>query len=58
MSKSLFEKVWDAHAVRQLANGQLLVGTGITEIGLLRYPINNLSEEYRRLTITKVALHR
>jgi 3-isopropylmalate/(R)-2-methylmalate dehydratase large subunit len=29
MSKSLFEKVWDAHAVRQLANGQtqLLIGT-------------------------------
>ena len=29
MSKSLFEKVWDAHSVRTLANGQtqLLVGT-------------------------------
>ena len=29
MGKSLFEKVWDAHAVRQLANGQtqLLIGT-------------------------------
>ncbi len=29
MSKSLFEKVWDAHSVRQLANGQtqLLIGT-------------------------------
>ncbi len=29
MSKSLFEKVWDAHAVRTLANGQtqLLIGT-------------------------------
>lgn len=29
MSKSLFEKVWDAHAVSQLANGQtqLLIGT-------------------------------
>jgi len=29
MSKSLFEKVWHAHAVRQLANGQtqLLIGT-------------------------------
>ncbi|HXA15104.1 MAG TPA: 3-isopropylmalate dehydratase large subunit [Opitutaceae bacterium] len=29
MSKSLFEKVWDAHTVRQLANGQtqLLIGT-------------------------------
>lgn len=29
MSKSLFEKVWEAHAVRQLANGQtqLLIGT-------------------------------
>jgi 3-isopropylmalate/(R)-2-methylmalate dehydratase large subunit len=29
MSKSLFEKVWDAHAVRHLANGQtqLLIGT-------------------------------
>src|SRR5271157_3884707 len=29
MAKTLFEKVWDAHAVRRLANGQtqLLVGT-------------------------------
>jgi 3-isopropylmalate/(R)-2-methylmalate dehydratase large subunit len=29
MPKSLFQKVWDAHAVRQLANGQtqLLIGT-------------------------------
>jgi 3-isopropylmalate/(R)-2-methylmalate dehydratase large subunit len=29
MGKSLFEKVWEAHAVRQLANGQtqLLIGT-------------------------------
>ena len=29
MSQSLFEKVWDAHAVRQLSNGQtqLLIGT-------------------------------
>ena len=29
MSKSLFEKVWDAHTVRQLTNGQtqLLIGT-------------------------------
>ncbi|MFP4155991.1 MAG: 3-isopropylmalate dehydratase large subunit [Opitutales bacterium] len=29
MGKSLFEKVWDAHAVRQLGNGQtqLLIGT-------------------------------
>ncbi|MFW5873819.1 MAG: 3-isopropylmalate dehydratase large subunit [Verrucomicrobiota bacterium] len=29
MGKSLFEKVWDAHAVRELANGQtqLLIGT-------------------------------
>ena len=29
MSKSLFEKVWEAHAVRTLANGQtqLLIGT-------------------------------
>jgi homoaconitase/3-isopropylmalate dehydratase large subunit len=29
MAKSLFEKVWDAHAVRTLANGQtqLLIGT-------------------------------
>jgi 3-isopropylmalate/(R)-2-methylmalate dehydratase large subunit len=29
MPKSLFEKVWDAHSVRQLANGQtqLLIGT-------------------------------
>lgn len=29
MGKSLFQKVWDAHAVRQLANGQtqLLIGT-------------------------------
>src|SRR5437762_13373608 len=29
MPKSLFEKVWDAHSVRTLANGQtqLLVGT-------------------------------
>ena len=29
MGKSLFEKVWDAHAVRQLVNGQtqLLIGT-------------------------------
>lgn len=29
MSKSLFEKVWDAHAVRKLSNGQtqLLIGT-------------------------------
>jgi 3-isopropylmalate/(R)-2-methylmalate dehydratase large subunit len=29
MAKSLFQKVWDAHAVRQLANGQtqLLIGT-------------------------------
>lgn len=29
MGKSLFEKVWDAHTVRQLANGQtqLLIGT-------------------------------
>jgi 3-isopropylmalate/(R)-2-methylmalate dehydratase large subunit len=29
MGKSLFEKVWDAHSVRQLANGQtqLLIGT-------------------------------
>ena len=29
MPKSLFEKVWDAHAVRMLANGQtqLLIGT-------------------------------
>ncbi|PTY02523.1 3-isopropylmalate dehydratase large subunit [Opitutaceae bacterium EW11] len=29
MAKSLFEKVWDAHAVRKLANGQtqLLIGT-------------------------------
>ena len=29
MPKSLFEKVWAAHAVRELANGQtqLLVGT-------------------------------
>ncbi len=29
MPKSLFEKVWDAHAVRTLANGQtqLLIGT-------------------------------
>ncbi|MDD5261102.1 MAG: 3-isopropylmalate dehydratase large subunit [Methylacidiphilales bacterium] len=29
MGKTLFEKVWDAHAVRQLANGQtqLLIGT-------------------------------
>jgi len=29
MAKSLFEKVWDAHAVRNLANGQtqLLIGT-------------------------------
>ena len=29
MSQSLFEKVWNAHAVRQLSNGQtqLLIGT-------------------------------
>ena len=29
MGKSLFEKVWNAHAVRRLANGQtqLLIGT-------------------------------
>ena len=29
MPKSLFQKVWDAHTVRQLANGQtqLLIGT-------------------------------
>ena len=29
MSQSLFEKVWEAHAVRELANGQtqLLIGT-------------------------------
>ena len=29
MGKSLFEKVWDAHAVRRLVNGQtqLLIGT-------------------------------
>jgi 3-isopropylmalate/(R)-2-methylmalate dehydratase large subunit len=29
MPKSLFEKVWDAHSVRTLANGQtqLLIGT-------------------------------
>src|SRR6266487_4595617 len=29
MPKSLFQKVWDAHAVRRLANGQtqLLIGT-------------------------------
>ena len=29
MAKSLFQKVWDAHAVRTLANGQtqLLIGT-------------------------------
>ena len=29
MSQSLFEKVWDAHAVRELSNGQtqLLIGT-------------------------------
>ncbi len=29
MGKSLFEKVWDAHAVRTLGNGQtqLLIGT-------------------------------
>ena len=29
MSKNLFEKVWDAHTVRTLANGQtqLLIGT-------------------------------
>src|SRR5690606_3130592 len=29
MGKSLFEKVWDAHAVRELSNGQtqLLIGT-------------------------------
>ena len=29
MGKSLFEKVWDAHTVRTLANGQtqLLIGT-------------------------------
>ncbi|MEM7792316.1 MAG: 3-isopropylmalate dehydratase large subunit, partial [Verrucomicrobiota bacterium] len=29
MAKSLFEKVWDAHSVRTLSNGQtqLLIGT-------------------------------
>ena len=29
MAKSLFQKVWEAHTVRQLANGQtqLLIGT-------------------------------
>ena len=29
MGQSLFEKVWDAHAVRELSNGQtqLLIGT-------------------------------
>ena len=29
MAKNLFQKVWDAHAVRELSNGQtqLLIGT-------------------------------
>src|SRR5690606_8056804 len=33
MGKSLFEKVWDAHAVRTLSNGQtqLLIGTHLID---------------------------
>ena len=39
MGKGLFEKVWDAHAVRRLVNGQtqLLIGTHlIHEVTSLR----------------------
>lgn len=61
MSKSLFEKVWDAHAVRQLANGQtqLLIGTHLIHevtspqaFGMLRD--KGLSVQYPHRTFATV----
>jgi 3-isopropylmalate/(R)-2-methylmalate dehydratase large subunit len=61
MGKSLFEKVWEAHAVRQLANGQtqLLIGTHLIHevtspqaFGMLRD--KGLSVQYPERTFATV----
>ncbi|MFT4900965.1 MAG: 3-isopropylmalate/(R)-2-methylmalate dehydratase large subunit [Lentimonas sp.] len=61
MSQSLFEKVWNAHAVRQLANGQtqLLIGTHLIHevtspqaFGMLRD--KGLSVQYPHRTFATV----
>ena len=63
MAKNLFQKVWDAHAVRELSNGQtqLLIGTHLIHevtspqaFGMLRISglrLNILSGLLRQLII-------
>ena len=61
MGKNLFQKVWDAHAVRTLANGQtqLLIGTHLIHevtspqaFGMLRD--KGLSVKYPQRTFATV----
>ena len=58
MGKSLFEKVWDAHAVRQLVNGQtqLLIGTHLIHEVTSPQPFEGLKMAGRKVRRPELTL--